>query len=48
MVNLLGSCLLDGVQHMTEVAQVTANNVHPVSQISQMFSDRIPAEDHWT
>src|SRR5713101_6774158 len=48
MVDHLGPRLLHCVQNMAEVAQVTANNLHLVSQITQMFSDRMPAEDHWT
>jgi hypothetical protein len=32
---------------MTEVAQVAADNLDLVSQIPEMFADRIAAEDHW-
>jgi hypothetical protein len=48
MVNRRGAHLLDGVQHMTEGAQVAADKVHVVRDLAHLFADRIPAEDHGT
>jgi hypothetical protein len=46
MVDHLGPCLLHCVQDVTEVAQVAADNLHVVSEITQMVTDRITAEDY--